>query len=83
MCFTCLADGRRVPSERFMRFQIRNWIWIFYRHYPFWPRTMRVALLSAAYIVKSIRVGHLGAVVSGIADGLRLALDGSQSPKQA
>jgi GT2 family glycosyltransferase len=37
----------RVPTARFFYYQIRNWIWILYRHYPFWQRSVRVGLLSA------------------------------------
>ena len=61
----------RVPTQRFYYYQIRNWIWILYRHYPFWPRVQRVALLSAVYLLKGLRAGHFTACLQGISDGLR------------
>ena len=63
-------DGR-VPTQRFFYYQIRNWIWILYRHYPFWPRVMRVSLLSAVYLIKGLRAGYAKACLRGIFDGLR------------
>ncbi len=63
-------DGR-VPSQRYFYYQIRNWIWILYRHYPFWSRIGRVALISAAYFIKGMLAGHLRSSVQGITDGLR------------
>lgn len=61
----------RTPSQRYFHYQIRNWIWIIYKHYPFWPRVSRVSLLSAAYLVKGMRAGQLPATVGGIVAGVR------------
>ena len=61
----------RVPTARFFYYQIRNWIWILYRHYPFWQRSVRVGLLSAVYVIKGMRAGYLKSCLRGILDGLR------------
>lgn len=60
----------RTPSKRYFHYQIRNWIWILYKHYPFWPRVSRISLLSAAYLVKGMRAGQLPAAVGGIVAGV-------------
>ncbi len=65
------SPGGRVPTNRFFYYQIRNWIWILYRHYPFWPRIGRVSLLSAVYLVKGLRSGYAMACLHGIFDGIR------------
>ena len=65
------SPNGRVPTQRFFYYQIRNWIWILYRHYPFWPRVMRVSLLSAVYLIKGLRAGYTKACLRGIFDGLR------------
>ena len=61
----------RVATQTYYYYQIRNWIWILYRHYPFWPRMRRTAVLSAVYLFKGLRAGHLTACLQGISDGLR------------
>ena len=61
----------RVPTQRFYYYQIRNWIWILYRHYPFWPRIRRAVMLSAVYLLKGLRAGQVTACLRGISDGLR------------
>lgn len=65
------SKNGRVPTARFFYYQIRNWIWILYRHYPFWQRSVRVGLLSAVYVIKGLRAGYLKSCLRGIVDGLR------------
>lgn len=61
----------RTPSKQYFHYQARNWIWILYKHYPFWPRLTRLALLSAAYLIKGIKARQLRASLSGIMAGVR------------
>jgi GT2 family glycosyltransferase len=65
------SKNGRVPTARFFYYQIRNWIWILYRHYPFWQRSLRVSLLSVVYVIKGLRAGYLKSCLGGILDGLR------------
>jgi len=69
--FHRMSPKGRVPTSRFFYYQIRNWIWILYRHYPFWSRSIRVSLLSAVYLIKGLRAGYTAACLRGIRDGLR------------
>ncbi|MFO0999323.1 MAG: hypothetical protein U0936_03225 [Planctomycetaceae bacterium] len=43
-------------------------IWILYRHYPFWQRSVRVGLLSAVCGSKVKRAGYLKSCLQGILD---------------
>ena len=66
----CSPSGR-VPPQRYYYYQIRNWIWILYRHYPLRQRLIRAASLSFVYLIKGFRAGQLAASLRGIIDGLR------------
>lgn len=63
-------QGRKGASS-YWYYQIRNWIWIFYRYYPVGERRRKVALYSAVYLVKGTLNRQLAACWSGIRAGLR------------
>ena len=65
------AFAGMIWSKQYFHYQARNWIWILYKHYPFWPRMNRLALLSAVYIVKGLKAGQLRASFGGIVAGVR------------
>ncbi|MDA1230504.1 MAG: hypothetical protein O2856_07005, partial [Planctomycetota bacterium] len=69
--FHRMSPNGRVPSPQYFYYQIRNWIWIVYRHYPLWHRIFRVALLSSVYFIKGLRAGKTRACLQGIIDGVR------------
>jgi GT2 family glycosyltransferase len=61
----------RCCKDTYWRFQIRNWIWIFYRHYPLVPRIRKVLTYIGVYSIKSAMNRQLMASVSGMIEGLR------------
>jgi GT2 family glycosyltransferase len=64
------ADGR-TTSDGYFRRQIRNWIWIFFRHYSGWRCWWKVTEYSALYVLKGLANRQLRACLAGILDGLR------------
>jgi GT2 family glycosyltransferase len=65
------SESGRVPGKGYWYFQIRNWIWICYRHYPAYWRSRTIAVYSTAYLCKSLRAGALRPCLAGIVDGVR------------
>lgn len=60
----------RAPGRDYWRLMIRNWIWIFWQHYPAPEAWRRIALYCAIYVYKGVRVGQLRACMTGIKEGL-------------
>jgi len=54
----------------YFRYQVRNWIWIFRRHYPARQRWSMIALYCGIYAVKGLANGTLRQCVRGMIDGL-------------
>ena len=76
----------RAPGATYFRQQIRNWIWIFFRHYGGWRCWWKVTEYSALYVIKALVNRQLGACLRGILDGLRgraIALEFPQKMTQA
>jgi GT2 family glycosyltransferase len=63
-------DGRIAPGA-YWRLQIRNWIWIFYRHYPTRKRFSRLYTYIILYIIKGALNRRLNDCLKGIMEGLR------------
>ena len=63
------ANGR-TPGATYFRRQIRNWIWIFFRHYGGWRCWWKVTEYSALYLIKGLVNRQLLACTRGIVDGL-------------
>lgn len=61
----------REGSKTYWYYQIRNWIWIFYRYYPSMERWRKVVLYSMLYLVKGVLNRQLRACWSGIVAGLK------------
>ena len=51
--------------------QIRNWIWIFYRHYPKLERIKNIQKYVILYIIKGALNRRLKDCLKGILEGLR------------
>ena len=66
------TDGR-AGSGNYLRLQIRNWIWIYFRYYPRLVCWWKVTSYSAIYLVKGVANRELMAAVRGIVEGLRHA----------
>ncbi len=64
------ADGR-MATGTYWRLQIRNWIWIFYRHYPASVRIRKLYLYIIMYMIKGALNRRLKDCVKGILEGLR------------
>ena len=64
------APTGRVAPGAYFYYQIRNWIWIFRRHYPALARQRKIALYCLLYIIKGLLAFRLGNVIRGIWDGL-------------
>jgi GT2 family glycosyltransferase len=62
-------EGRKGPGA-YWRFQIRNWIWIFYRYYPSGSRLRMISSYVLLYIFKSLINNQVRACVAGILEGL-------------
>ncbi|MDR3633694.1 MAG: glycosyltransferase [Isosphaeraceae bacterium] len=69
--FHCVSNQGRLGSDAFWRFQIRNWIWIFYRYYPPVERWRMISLYVLLYLAKGVATRRLAACVTGIVEGLR------------
>jgi GT2 family glycosyltransferase len=65
------ASTGRVPSDAYWFYQVRNWIWIFYRYYPFPQRLQKVLLYGGLYLAKSGVAGKIPTCMRGILAGLR------------
>ncbi len=61
----------RAPGATYFHWQIRNWIWIFFRHYAGWRCWWKVTEYSTLYVIKGLANRQLGACMRGIIDGLR------------
>lgn len=68
--FHRVAPEGRTASGKYFYYQCRNWIWIFYRHYPLWWRWRKVLQYCGVYLVKGLANRALGHVLRGIAAGL-------------
>ncbi len=64
------SEGR-APGATYFRCQVRNWIWIFFRHYAGWRCWWKVAEYSALYLIKGMANRQLRACVEGIVEGVR------------
>ena len=62
-------QGRLRPGA-YWYYQIRNWIWIFYRHYPPLARAPRIAAYAAVYLIRAALAWHLRECLAGLAAGL-------------
>jgi GT2 family glycosyltransferase len=69
--FHLALDQGRVRPGAYWYYQIRNWIWIFYRYYPPLVCFPKVALYAAIYLLKAARARHLREGLAGIVAGLR------------
>ncbi len=63
-------DGR-MASGAYWQLQIRNWIWIFYRHYPTRERIRNIYKYIIIYLIKGTLNRRLKDCVKGILEGLR------------
>ena len=61
----------RAPDKSYFYYQIRNWIWIFYRYYPAIVCLKKVGIYSAVYVVKGTLNRRLWPCLQGICAGLR------------
>lgn len=64
------ATSGRQSSGNYFYYQIRNWIWIFFRHYPFIARWKKIGMYSAMYLVKGTLNRHPLMAIKGIIAGL-------------
>ena len=77
------GDGRAGQAGYF-RFQIRNWIWIFLRHYPALLCWWMILLYSSVYLIKGATNGRPFACAMGIVEGLGgLAIARQFGPKMS
>ena len=63
-------DGR-LGAGAYWQLQIRNWIWIFYRHYPRRERLKKISFYSLLYIIKGALNRRLKDCLKGILEGVR------------
>ena len=77
------SQNGRNKSGDYWRFQIRNWIWIFYRYYPSSFRVFKILLYICIYILKSLCNRHLRECCSGILQGLSKTEIIEPLPRQA
>jgi GT2 family glycosyltransferase len=68
--FHRVSPKGRAKSSAYYFYQIRNWIWIFYRYYPPLARLRKIAMYVPVYLAKGAAGGQLWACVRGIAAGL-------------
>jgi GT2 family glycosyltransferase len=68
--YHCPASNGRSGSSTYWSFQIRNWIWIFYRYYSPFHCAMMIAEYTILYLIKGLLNGHLTACIRGIRAGL-------------
>lgn len=62
-------EGRQ-PSSSYFHLQSRNWMWIFYKHYPFVDRCRAMATYAVVYLVKGALSGRLWACTRGLFAGV-------------
>ena len=65
------SDRGRVPSNTYWYYQIRNWIWIFYRYYPGRHRWRKVLLYIMVYLIKGVASLRLWGCLRGILAGVK------------
>ena len=76
------SSSGRVNSGNYFYYQVRNWIWIFFRHYPFFARWKKIGMYSAMYLIKGTLNRHPLAALKGVLAGL-LGIDAvSEFPKK-
>ncbi len=68
--YHCPSIRGRAAAGEYLRFQIRNWIWIFYRYYPFIPCVLKIMLYINIYIIKSLYAGCVKDCCRGIKEGI-------------
>ena len=68
--FHRVAPEGRAGLGKYFYYQIRNWIWIFYRHYPASWRYRKVAQYCGVYLVKGLANRSFWQVLRGITSGL-------------
>jgi GT2 family glycosyltransferase len=66
---TTSSHGRS-GAATYWNFQIRNWIWIFYRYYSPFYCAVNIAEYIVLYLIKGLLNGHLPACLRGIRAGL-------------
>jgi GT2 family glycosyltransferase len=72
----------RALSGMYFYYQVRNWIWIFYRYYPLAARCRKIAIYIGVYLLKGILSFKLLACLRGIGAGLMgWGLIGRYKPK--
>ncbi|HEX8322632.1 MAG TPA: glycosyltransferase family 2 protein [Tepidisphaeraceae bacterium] len=64
------SSNGRVNSANYFYYQVRNWIWIFFRHYPFWARWRKIGMYSSMYLIKGVLNRHPLAAIKGVLAGL-------------
>jgi GT2 family glycosyltransferase len=69
--FHRVSPKGRVKSGTYFYYQVRNWIWIFYRYYPAPARWKMIATYACVYLVKGLASLKLGSCLKGIMAGLR------------
>jgi GT2 family glycosyltransferase len=65
-----VSQNGRVATGSYLRFLIRNWIWIFYRHYPKRERLKKIVTYSMLYLIKGALNRRFTDCLKGIAEGL-------------
>jgi hypothetical protein len=65
------ATTGRANKANYFRLQIRNWIWIYFRHYPAPLAWWKASTYSALYLIKGLTNRQLRACATGIVEGLR------------
>ncbi len=61
----------RAKKDKFFRNQIRNWIWIFFRHYSKPTAWWKTGIYSGVYLVKGLCNRNFTASLRGILDGIK------------
>jgi hypothetical protein len=69
--FHRVSPHGRAKSSSYFFYQIRNWIWIFYRYYPRAWRWRKIATYVPVYLVKGLAAGRLWSCLKGIIAGLK------------
>jgi GT2 family glycosyltransferase len=60
----------RASRANYFRLQVRNWIWIFRRHYPRSRAAWHVGVYGALYLLKATLAREPRAAIRGIVEGL-------------
>ncbi|MHC4995621.1 MAG: glycosyltransferase family 2 protein [Planctomycetota bacterium] len=72
----------RALSGAYFYYQVRNWIWIFYRYYPLGARFRKISVYIGVYLLKGVLSRKLVSCLRGIIAGLRRCeLIGRYQPK--